>query len=294
MKRIHNHQEEKEKKVYLTLDLEKDYGTALKNDQFFALENCKDLIKLLEKYKIPLTIFIQTKILEKDILPECLLNSEIKIEYGVHSHSHKIGNGINYHNEIKLSTDMFTSFFNRRPLGYRAPDGVICTSYLNEIKKFGYLYDSSFTPSWRFKRFTNKPVKTKPFLTNCGLLEIPFSVCSNLFAIPISLSYFKLIGNVYQRLYLTKSENSRIVFNIHLHDLKNPKNSFSKLPYSYKIIYLRNNNFGFDILKKILLTFLKQGVKFDILSNYAKELLQKYQKIIKVKTKSPIHNYLLI
>ena len=280
MKTKNNYLEKKKEKViYLTLDLEKDYGTALKKDNFYALEKCKDLITFLEKYNIPLTVFIQTKILEKNLFPDCLLNSNLQIEYGVHSYSHMIGNGLNHQEEIQLSTELFKSYFNKKPLGYRAPNGVISKKYLNELKKLGYLYDSSFIPSWRIKRFTNKPVKTKPFLIDDGLIEIPFSVCSNLFAIPVSLSYFKLIGKSYQKIYLTMSENSRVIFNIHLHDLINPIKSYSKLSFFYKIIYIRNFNKGFEIFKKFILTYKKEGISFDILSNYAKELLNKYGKL---------------
>ena len=57
-----------EKKIYLTLDLEQDYGTALQFNNYHALSNLKPLLNYLEKKQIPLTIFIQTKLIEQKLI----------------------------------------------------------------------------------------------------------------------------------------------------------------------------------------------------------------------------------
>ena len=264
--------EENRRQIFLTLDLEKDYGTALNKDFFYALENSEELITFLKKNDIPLTVFIQTKILEKKLLPDCFLLNDIQIEFCAHSYSHNIRDQISFLHEIKKSSKIFQDYFGVTPKGYRAPDGVIYRSDLELLKKFGYEYDSSIFPIWRPGRFNNLGASKKPFILKNAVTEIPFSIYNFGIPIPISLSYMKILGNPFLKLCLNGKLPDNIIFDFHLHDLNPPIKSYQYLPIFYKIIYKRNFLEGFKIFKKFVLFHKTNGTKFKTLNNYHNKL----------------------
>lgn len=69
-----------QKKIYLTLDLEQDYGTALSLNNYFALPNLKKLLDLLNSKGIPLTIFIQGKLIEENLIDVDFNSYKFEIE----------------------------------------------------------------------------------------------------------------------------------------------------------------------------------------------------------------------
>ena len=259
-------------KIYLTLDLEKDYGTALKKEYFYALKNIEKLILFLEENNINLTVFIQTKILEEDILPNCLFSNNIEIEFGVHSYSHELRNNLSFSDDLKLSTTIYKKYFNKSPKGYRAPDGIIQKEDVEHLKKYGYIYDSTIFPTWRPRRFNQIMTQITPFYWQNGILEMPFSILNPLLPIPISLSYFKIMGKYFQKFCSSYLTPQRIIFDFHLHDFEPPLKSYQQLPSFYKIIYNRNFLKGFQIFKKFVHQNKKSGVIFDNLYNYVREL----------------------
>lgn len=265
-------EEKNRRKIFLTLDLEKDYGTALNKDFFYALGNSEELITFLKKNDIPLTVFIQTKILEKKLLPDCFLSKNIQIEFCVHSYSHEIRNQISFVQEIKKSTSIFQDYFDVSPKGYRAPDGVIYRSDLELLKKYGYDYDSSIFPTWRPGRFNNLRTSKKPFILRNAIFEIPFSIYNLGLPIPITLSYLKILGNPFLKLCLNGKLPENIIFDFHLHDLTPPIKSYQNLPIFYKLIYKRNFLEGFKIFKKFVLFHKTKGTIFETLNHYYNEL----------------------
>ncbi len=260
------------KTIYITLDIEKDYGTALKEENYYALENFQRLHRFLKKYNIPITIFIQTKILELNLFPKYIITDSIEVELGTHSYSHSVRKNINLEEEIKVSNEIFKSYFGKNPKAFRAPDGTINLKDLKLLKQYGYEYDSSIFPTIRPNRFNYINFKKLPFFSYEDIFEVPFSILSPEFPFPISLSYLKLFGKIYLRQAINSRSTNWTVFGMHLHDLYPPIRSYNKLPPFYKLIYRRNFKKGFSLFKQFVLGNKKRGAKFDILSNLVKKL----------------------
>lgn len=255
-----------EKKICLTLDLECDYGTVPSRKTYQCLEKIDDLIDILSSRDIPLTCFVQTSILQSHPhVIEKLKN--IDVEFEPHSHDHIYGDMHNGNSDIVKSIEVYKEFFNKNPVGYRFPNGVIESSDYNVLEDMGIKYDSSIFPSWRPGHFNNTSQPIKSFYPeNTSILEIPFTVLSSKIRIPIALSYIKLFGPFYPALIEKLSLPNPIIFDFHLHDLID-SNAYNDLPPFYKIIYGHNRYKGLHYLIRFIEHMQKENYNFIKMSD---------------------------
>lgn len=244
--------------VYLTIDYECDYGTALEKNTFQALTHTEQLVDLLESLDVPLTCFIQTEVLEaKPEEVEKLREADIDVAFHPHSHTHKPRGETDIEAEIRKSTATFEDYFGQSPTGYRFPNGNIRPEDYCALDEQGYAFDASVFPSWRPGHFDNRDASLTPvYLSDHDLYEIPFTVFSDALRIPTALSYCRLIGRPFTELLLRRPPET-MIFNIHMHDLVNPP-AFSDLSRFYQGIYSRNTN-AKSLLKRVLSRFQAAG-----------------------------------
>jgi peptidoglycan/xylan/chitin deacetylase (PgdA/CDA1 family) len=247
--------------VILTLDFECDYGTALPENTYQAVDQVATFVDMLKDYDVPLTTFVQTELLEKR--PEAveqLRNSGVDVRFHPHSHTHKPRTETSVPLEIEESTHRFERFFGHRPSGYRLPNGNVRSADYRHLAEAGYEFDASLFPSWRPNHFNNISAPTAPhYLPDQDLVEIPFTVYSGLFRIPTALSYCCVLGRGFTRL-LSTSSLPVVVFNVHMHDFVNPP-SFERLPMFYKMLYSRNAD-GFELFESVIKRFQNRGSEF--------------------------------
>lgn len=239
------------KKIFFTLDLEKDYGRI---EDYEGFKNINRLIDLFKKYNLKLTVFATGKVIEK--YPEIikLFQNNINCEFHLHSYSHETARKLTQEErkkEIDNSARAYKNYFNKNPEGYRAPCGLITKEDISYLKKTGFKFSSSCIPTYRPFMFNNLKRDGKPFKYENGLREIPFSSIPYL-KIPFSLSYFQFLGwsAVKSLLQIFKMPDN-IVFSFHLHNLSRLDN-IKQLKPVFKLFYLRNQNKGFKILEKFI------------------------------------------
>jgi peptidoglycan/xylan/chitin deacetylase (PgdA/CDA1 family) len=260
------------KTIYLTLDLEQDYGTALKHTRYNALRYSDEMIHLLDQNKIPLTVFVQTEILEKDILPTPIKKYPL-IEFEPHSHSHRVRMETSMKDEITESTEDYVNYFHQKPIGYRFPDGNVVDEDYQVLSDLGYKFDSSIFPYWRPGRFDNSTYGSEPFLLN-GIIEIPFHVEKFVLKFPISLSYYKRLGPFFRN-KIHKNLPDRLIFDFHMHDLGKIPESYKELGLIYKSFYANTSKSGLFYLKKFIDFCVENGFQFDLMKNYYAQLSHK-------------------
>jgi len=250
-----------EESIIVTLDFECDYGTALAENTYQAVDHVDTLIEILERLDVPLTVFVQTELLtERPEVVEELRNCSVDVRFHPHSHTHRPRDETSIQQEITDSTREFESFFGHHPSGYRLPNGNIRESDYQYLADAGYDFDASLFPSWRPNHFNNTAAPTDPhYLPEHDLVEIPFTVYSSFLRIPTALSYCRLLGRPFTQL-LTTRPPSVVIFNIHMHDLVNPA-SFAELSTFYKSIYSRNDD-GFAMFESILEQFSQRDYTF--------------------------------
>jgi peptidoglycan/xylan/chitin deacetylase (PgdA/CDA1 family) len=259
-----------ERRFYLTLDLECDYGTALGPNRYEALERVEDLVSTVESHAVPLTVFVQTEVLdERPDAVESLRNADVAVEFHTHGYSHAPRSETSVPEEVSRSTARFTDFFETEPKGYRFPNGNVRRDDYVLLAEAGYEFDASCFPSWRPGHFDNRNEPTVPSRQTGGVYEVPFTVLSDRLRIPTSLSYCRLFGRPLLTV-LTRFAPSSVVFNIHMHDLFNP-DSAADLPPLYRGVYARNAD-GFGMLDRVLGRFATVGYSFERFERLVDEL----------------------
>jgi len=266
-------------RFYLTLDLECDFGTALRTNTYESLPVVDNLVELLESYEVPLTCFVQTEIL--DDYPETVEGLEActqQVSFHPHSHTHQPRERSTVADEIEISTHKYRDFFGTEPVGYRLPNGNVRESDYQHLAEYGYEFDASVFPSWRPNHFNNASAPTVPqYLAEYDLFEVPFTVYSDWLRIPTALSYNRLLRWPSEAL-LRRRPPSVMVYNIHLHDLIVPSTR-ELLPTPYKIAYPKTDN-GLSILDRMLDAFSLQNYSFELIDDLHETLRQEQEKAV--------------
>lgn len=252
--------------VYLTLDFECDFGTALRQNRYEAVSDVGQLVSFLERFEIPLTCFVQTEVLqERPRTVETLRESESTVTFHPHSHTHKPRGETSIPREIEESTRRYQDFFGSDPIGYRFPNGNVRDADYQVLSEHGYEFDASVFPTWRPGHFNNTRARTSPTYRSADdLFELPFTVYSDWVRVPTALSYCQVLGRSYSWL-LTTRPPPVVVLNIHMHDLVTPS-TIADLPTQYRLLYSRNRD-GLSLLGTLVDAFLTQGYSFETLDS---------------------------
>jgi len=266
------------RQVYLTLDFECDFGTALDHNVYQAVTHVDELVALLERLDVPLTAFVQTELLdERPETVEALRDCGVDVAFHPHSHTHRGRDPDDDRDhertreEIETSTAYYRDFFGRDPVGYRFPDGNVRERDYELLADAGYDFDASVFPTWRPGRFNNVGESRHPsYVREHDVIEIPFSVFGDKLRIPTALSYCRLLGWPYTAALLARPPRA-VVFNIHMHDLVTPS-SYDDLPAFYRAVYARNPD-GFARLERVLTALADRGYSFSVLE-HAHDLLR--------------------
>ena len=258
----------------LTLDVEQDYGELLSEPSHEGLQHIPDLVAFFKEKDTPLTCFVQGSLLETHPSQVEQL-STLDVEFELHSYSHPAPRESNSEHEIKRGKEAYSKFFAKDPIGYRAPLGVINEKDYHTLARYGFKYDSSIFPSIRPGAFNNLSKPTKPyFLNHPRIFEFPLAVFSDIFRIPMSLSYIKLMGPFYLYLLKTFRLSNLIIFGFHIHDLFELSSS-SKIPLEksstlYRLVFSRvyhkRKANGLAILDRLITILRQKGYNFYRLS----------------------------
>lgn len=255
-----------DKTVVLSLDLECDYGTALRSNTYEAASKTPMFSSLLEEYDVPLTCFLQTEVLEAaPEAAEALERASIPVDFHAHSHTHPHPKRADFEYEIETSIDRVADHFSSDVVGYRFPDGAIPTDGYRLLADHDVDFSSSLFPTWRPGRFDNSSQTITPHEPVADLLELPITPFSSTVRIPVSVSYLKFLGRPYRELVNRRPPNV-IVFDIHMHDLVTTP-AIESLPLPYRLVYNRNREQGVPILCQLIEELQQRGYRFTTMSD---------------------------
>jgi len=245
------------KYVCYTLDLEEDHAGYLKNS-YEGLTHLEEFIQIIKEKKIPVSFFIQAKLIEK--FPEKIeAIRQNEFDTHLHSYSHSIkniGNIIMEQKEIEKSKRIYKEFFGKDPIGYRFPLGIINKDMYKVLEDMDFKFDSSIFPTIRPKYFNNLDAPLTPFFVG-NVMELPFSVISRALRIPVALSYIKLF---YPLHFIKSYRFSPIIFDFHMHDLYD-LNSTKKLGALKRVPYMVKRKFGLKLFLKFHDKLENEGYK---------------------------------
>lgn len=248
------------KTVCFTIDVEPDYASLLSQQMYSGKSDIPKLIDLANKRQLKITAFVTGMMLEQnpDIVDQ--LNS-MGAEIEQHSYSHEVGHKPKSE-DIELGITTHEKVIGRRPLGYRAPQGVITLDEAMLLQSLGIKFDSSIFPTFFPGRFNRLGFPHSPFtIKGSNLMEIPFAVIPRI-RIPLGLSYIQLIGvrtlKTISRLF---GLPELIVFDFHSYEF-GKVSSYSQLRMFDKLVYYRAQRIyrdPFFVLEEVVDYLLSKG-----------------------------------
>lgn len=252
--------------VYLTLDLECDYGTALSDNTYEAAKRTRELSDILERFDVPLSVFLQTEVIEA--APEAitgLAEATVPVEFHAHSHTHPRRGEADAAYEIAESVRRVRDQFGTTPIGYRFPNGESTDGDYRRLATEDVAFSATSFPSWFPGRFNNSSAPMIPSRhLPTDVVELPFTVYSPRARVPVSLSYIKLLGRGFGWL-TTQYPPNAIVFDMHMHDFFVPS-AYSELSRPYQAVYARRMRDGPKVFERFVETMKRQGYEFGLMS----------------------------
>jgi len=186
-------------KILLSFDVEEfdlplEYNLNLsKEEQFkFSYNGLKKVLDLLEKQEKQATFFVTASFASK--YPQIIRNIAKTHEIASHSLHHQVKE---YNEkETKLSKEIIEKIINKSIQGFRFPR-LKKVDY-NSLKKIGFKYSSSISPTYIPNRYNNYFEKRKITLRN-QVFEIPIST-TQIIHIPFSWIFFRFLGKNYSKI----------------------------------------------------------------------------------------------
>ncbi len=202
--------------IIYSVDVEPD----LHSKAYFGIKKgLKEFEKVCDKYKVRPILFITADCAEK--YPLIFKKFYRKgWDISLHGLSHKRFDDMSYEekeHEIKKSIDIFKKNLGIRPKGFRAPQHSIDEETLDLLEKYGFVYDSSYTPlnllqliffPKRFKLWMRgffSPIR--PYNIRHKLIEMPVSsliipfvsLTIRIFPLWLSKIYVGVIKLIYEK-----------------------------------------------------------------------------------------------
>jgi peptidoglycan/xylan/chitin deacetylase (PgdA/CDA1 family) len=167
---------ENNKYILLTFDLEEfdlplDYGCSISQEQQMSITNqgLEKVDKLLDKYNIKATFFVTSLFALEN--PSIIKQLGTRHEIASHSHNHSVFASEDYEKSKKILEAISWVQVN----GFRMPR--LGEVDFKELKRCGYLYDSSLNPTYIPHRYNNFSKPRTCFIEPVtGLTVLPASV----------------------------------------------------------------------------------------------------------------------
>lgn len=237
----HAHSLKKLRIAVITMDIEQDFPTTLATNN--GIYQVPYFVKILEKHHARGTFYITAETIEKfsDFLLANLANHEVGC-HGLKHERYDQLNPVEQYRQLEKALDIFEDLFSLRPVSFRAPYLRINKSILENVKKLGFICDSSSS----YLRGGRCRVED-------GLVEIPVSIPYILPTISTTLTRM-----------LVLSLPSPIVFLFH---------SWQFLDLKNRIFRKRCGHRLFENFERILVYLKRKGFRILTIQETAKLLL---------------------
>ncbi len=119
----------------------------LSQGEYGATTALPRILRMLERQQVPATFFIPavSAMLHPDMIPSIMKANrhEIGVHGWIHENNAALADAAHEQQLLTQAIDYLTKAIGKRPVGYRAPSWAFSPYTLGQIKKAGFLYDSS-------------------------------------------------------------------------------------------------------------------------------------------------------
>ncbi|MBS4043052.1 MAG: DUF3473 domain-containing protein [Chitinophagaceae bacterium] len=182
------------------------------------------------------------------------------------SEKHEIASHCFYHSsfenkDLKLSKEKLESITNKKVVGLRMPR--LRKVEMSEVKKAGYLYDSSMNPTYLPGRYNNVKVSTTIY-THDGMVRVPTAVTPN-FRIPLFWLSFKNLPYTLFKIMALQTLKKYGYLSLYFHPWE-----FTDISHYICLPSYTRKPCGENLLHKLyqLVNDLKQEARFSSIENY--------------------------
>ena len=144
----------------------------LSQGEYGATTGLPRVLDLLDRQSIPASFYIpaMSAALHPQMIQDILQRK--RHEIGVHGWMHEnlptVGDAAKEEELLTRSIEYLTKAMGKRPVGFRAPSWAFSQSTLDQIRKAGFLYDSSFMAM-------DEPYELLANGQNTGMMELPIN-----------------------------------------------------------------------------------------------------------------------
>ncbi len=246
-------------KILLSFDLEEfdlplEYGVKIpKQEQFeFSFRGLNKIQSLLEKHKIKATFFTTASFALK--YPEVLKEMSKVHEIASHNLHHQVKEY--KEEEVKSSKQIIEKIINNKIKGFRSPR--LKKPDYDSLKKLGFKYSSSLSPTYLPKRYNNYFEKRGITLKK-GVIEVPGSTLK-IIRIPLSWIFFRGFGLNFSKVATFSCIKNPGYVNLFFHPWEFNNLNHLKIPF-----YIKKNSGekALNMLRTYLLWCKKKKYEFE-------------------------------
>ncbi len=119
----------------------------LSQGEYGAIAGLPRILAMLDRQQIPATFYIPavSAMLHPDMITEIMKSKrhEIGVHGWIHENLPTVNDAAHEERLLTQAIDYLTKAIGKRPVGYRAPSWAFSPNTLDQIRKAGFLYDSS-------------------------------------------------------------------------------------------------------------------------------------------------------
>lgn len=257
------------KKFIITIDVEQDISSYLKNSYVGVEVGLPRFLNLLDEIKVKADFFITANVCQKyPIIIQEIINNGHNI--GSHGLAHDLLWHKNYkqqYDELLLSSNIIEKYTGKRPVMFRAPAFSVTTNTLKVLEILNYSIDSSVMPGAVAKRFKGlltiksfKDAPRKPYHPSSkdvakkgemNILEVPLTENPIFLGAPFGAGALNLFGAEKMLCALESINEDYIIFLIHPWELVNIGKYHPNLKQWVKDICSDNIQNFYDFFSKV-------------------------------------------
>jgi peptidoglycan/xylan/chitin deacetylase (PgdA/CDA1 family) len=251
----------------ITLDLENDWYFDQNGYDHLTFDFLDQYIELINNLNIPVSVFVVGKTLERFPRKIEMIQSNVDAEFHLHSYNHDLSKSYDFLDEINNGISVFESHFGYQPRGYRAPQGNINSTEIQQLDEMGFEFDSSIFPSYRPGVYSNLDVPLSPYRPEGSerLVEYPIGALPKI-RVPLSQSYLKLFGRPYLWVLKRIALPEILIFDSHLQDFYQTA-SHNQLDVPLRQIHQRNLGVSVELFQSLTRILRGKGYKFVKMSD---------------------------
>jgi peptidoglycan/xylan/chitin deacetylase (PgdA/CDA1 family) len=123
----------------------------LSRGMYGAVDGLPRILRVLDSQNVPASFFIPavSALLNPEMIPSILAKKrhEIGVHGWIHEHLGTLNNEAEEQRLLDRSIEALTRVMGKRPVGYRAPSWAMSRFTMGQVKRAGFLYDSSLMAS---------------------------------------------------------------------------------------------------------------------------------------------------